>query len=71
MSAASSHPTGPFANFAVQDAIPPLADDHDLDALERLFDHLKDEARALRADARILGSRIERLSQFGGDRRLG
>jgi hypothetical protein len=71
MPAASSHPTGPFANFDQPDMVPSLADDRDLDAVERLFVRLRDEARSLRADARVLGGRIERLGAFAGDGRLG
>ena len=71
MSAAPSPAIGPFAHFGLADTdISPLGEDRDLDALERLFDHLKDEARALRADARTLGHRIERLRHSGSHQLL-
>jgi hypothetical protein len=64
MSRALHRPTDPFASFP-----DPIADfqasqdDRDLSALERLFDRLNDEARSLRADARLLGDRVERLGR--------
>jgi hypothetical protein len=70
MSPLTPRPTGPFASFPAPDALPPTAEDRDLDALERLFDHLRDEARALRADARVLGNRIERLGHLSAARRF-
>jgi hypothetical protein len=64
MSAASSHPSDPFANFTNTPAdLGALPDDRDLNALERLFDRLKEESKGLRADARILGDRVERLGR--------
>jgi len=53
----------PFANFVPTADPSPIQDDRDLNALERLFDRLKDEARSLRADARVLGVRVERLGR--------
>lgn len=64
--------TDPFASFSDPTADPTISqDDRDLNALERLFDRLKDEARSLRADARVLGVRIERLGRASSNWREG
>jgi hypothetical protein len=69
MSAASSQPNDPFANFADPTVgFRRPADDRDLNALERLFDRLKEEAKGLRADARLLGDRVEQLGRLATNR---
>lgn len=72
MSRAFPRPTDPFAQFS-----DPIAefhspqDDRDLNALERLFDRLNEEARSLSADARLLGDRVERMGRAASGWRVG